>query len=127
MNPIHLTSPAARTAAMRYIAQAPDGYVCVLKEPTRSLSQNARMWAMLGDISRQVDWYGQKLADHEWKDVLSAALKKQKAVPGIDGGFVVLGARTSKMTIRQMTELMDLMEAFGAEHGVRFSAQADAA
>lgn len=108
---------------MRYIAQAPDGYVVMLKEPTRSLSQNARMWAMLGDISRQVDWYGQKLADHEWKDVLSAALKKQKAVPGIDGGFVVLGARTSKMTIREMTELMDLMEVFGAEHGVRFSAQ----
>lgn len=84
------------------------------------------MWAMLRDISDQVDWYGQKLADHEWKDVLSAALKKQKAVPGIDGGFVVLGARTSKMTIRQMTELMDLMEAFGAERGVRFSAQEEA-
>ena len=127
MKPIPLTSPAARTAAMRYIAQAPDGYVCVLKEPTRSLSQNARMWAMLGDISRQVDWHGYKLADYEWKDVLSAALKKQRAVPGIDGGFVVIGARTSKMTIREMTELMDLMEVFGAEHGVRFSAQEYAA
>ena len=29
------------------------------------------------------------------------------------------------MTIRQMTE-MDLMEAFGAERGVRFSAQEEA-
>ena len=124
MRPIHLTSPAARTAAMRYIAQAPDGYVFELKEPNRSLSQNARMWAMLGEISQQVDWYGQKLEPHEWKDVLSAALKKQKAVPGIDGGFVVIGARTSKMTIRQMNELM---EAFGAEKGVRFSAQEQAA
>lgn len=127
MKTIPLTSPAARTAAMRFIAQAPDGYVFELKEPKRSVEQNSRMWAMLRDISDQVDWYGQKLADHEWKDVLSAALKKQKAVPGIDGGFVVLGARTSKMTIRQMTELMDLMEAFGAERGVRFSAQEEAA
>lgn len=112
---------------MRYISQAPDGYVFQLREPTRTLEQNARMWAMLTDIAQQVDWYGQKLDPHEWKDVLSAALKKQRAVPGIDGGFVVIGARTSKMTIREMTELMDLMEAFGAGRGVKFSAQEYAA
>ena len=124
---IRLNNPAARQDAMRQIAQAPDGYVCIVKEATRSLEQNARMWAMLTDIAQQVDWYGQKLDPHEWKDVLSAALKKQRAVPGIDGGFVVIGARTSKMTIREMTELMDLMEAFGAGRGVRFGAQEHAA
>ena len=127
MKTIVLSSAPARTAAMRYISQAPDGYVFQLREPTRTLEQNARMWAMLTDIAQQVDWYGQKLDPHEWKDVLSAALKKQRAVPGIDGGFVVIGARTSKMTIRQMTELMDLAEAFGAERGVKFSAQEYAA
>jgi hypothetical protein len=80
------------------------------------------MWAMLSDVSKQVDWYGQKLTPDEWKDVFSASLKKQKAVPGLDGGFVILGLRTSKMTIREMGELMDLIEAFGAEKGVRFTA-----
>jgi hypothetical protein len=96
--------------------------VIEVKEKTRSTEQNSRMWAMLADVSSQVDWYGQKLKPDEWKDVFSASLKKQKAVPGLDGGFVILGQKTSKMSIREMGELMDLMEAFGAEKGVRFSA-----
>lgn len=96
--------------------------VIEVKEKTRSTEQNARMWALLTDVSRQVDWYGQKLTPEEWKDVFSASLKKQKAVPGLDGGFVILGQRTSKMSIREMGELMELIEAFGADKGVRFSA-----
>ena len=96
--------------------------VIEVKEKTRSTEQNARMWALLTEVSRQVDWYGQKLTAEEWKDVFSASLKKQKAVPGLDGGFVILGQRTSKMSVREMADLMTLIEAFGAEKGVRFSA-----
>ena len=88
----------------------------------RSWMQNRRMWAMLRDVSQQVDWHGQRLQDSEWKDVFTAALKRQKVVPGIDGGFVVLGSSTSRMTVAEMAELMTLMEAFGAQQGVRFSA-----
>lgn len=97
-------------------------YVVEVKEKTRSVEQNARLWAMLTDVSRQVDWYGKKLTPEEWKDVFSAAHKKHKVVPGIDGGFVVVGASTSKMSVREMGELMELIEAFGAQQGVRFTA-----
>ena len=96
--------------------------VLSLTPETRSLAQNARLWAMLTDISKQVDWYGRKLSPEEWKHVFSAALKKQDVVPGIDGGFVVLGLSTSKMTKAEMGDLQTLMEAFGADKGVRFSA-----
>ncbi len=96
--------------------------VLEIKPSTRSLEQNARLWAMLSDISRQVDWYGRKLTPDDWKHVFSAALKKQDVVPGLDGGFVVLGLSTSKMTKAEMCDLQTLMEAFGAEKGVRFSA-----
>jgi len=88
----------------------------------RSDAQNRRLWAMLSDISAQVDWYGQKLTSEEWKDVFSASLKRTKVVPGLDGGFVVCGQSTSKMTKAEMCELQELMEAFGAEKGVRFRA-----
>lgn len=91
-------------------------------KPRRSIEQNKRMWAMLRDVSKQVVWHGQKLLDTEWKDVFTAALKRQKVVPGIDGGFVVLGSSTSHMTVAEMGELMTLMEAFGAEREVRFTA-----
>ena len=77
---------------------------------------------MLDEISDQVDWYGRKLTPEEWKHVFTAALKKQDVVPGLDGGFVVLGQSTSKMTKAEMCDLQTLMEAFGAEKGVRFSA-----
>ena len=96
--------------------------VLEIKPSTRSLEQTARLWAMLTDISKQVDWYGRKLSPDDWKHVFSAALKKQDVVPGLDGGFVVLGLSTSKMTKAEMCDLQTLMEAFGAEKGVRFSA-----
>jgi len=80
------------------------------------------MWANLEDIAQQVTWYGVKLTKDEWKDVLTAALKKQKVVPGIEGGFVVIGARTSKMTVPEMTELIELSTAFGTQQGVKFRA-----
>jgi hypothetical protein len=91
----------------------------------RSLEQNRMMWANLEDIAQQVVWYGVKLTKEEWKDVLTAALKKQKVVPGIEGGFVVIGARTSKMTVPEMTELIELSTAFGTQQGVKFRAFVD--
>jgi hypothetical protein len=97
----------------------------VAKPAKRSTEQNSRMWAMLAEISAQVDWYGRKLTAEEWKHVFTAALSKQDVVPGIDGGFVVLGKSTSRMTKGEMSELQTLMEAFGAEKGVRFSAHID--
>jgi hypothetical protein len=116
-----LVHATARQMASRAVINAPDGFVCEIKPRTRSLDQNAKMWAMLADLSRQVEWYGQRLTSDEWKDVLTAALKKQKAVPGIDGGFVVIGARTRNMTIREMGDLVELMYAFGAERDVQWS------
>ena len=90
---------------------------------TRSTMQNARMWAMLTEVSEQVDWYGKKLTPDAWKCVFSASLKKQDVVPGLHGDFVVLGQSTSNMTIQEMNDLMELMSAFAAERDVRFKAQ----
>ena len=97
------------------------------REMTRTLEQNAKMWAVLDDISKQVDWHGEKLSSEDWKHVLTASLKKQKAVPGIDGGFVVLGVSTKKMKISEMRDLIELAHAFGAEHDVDFSYEAELA
>ena len=94
-----------------------------IRPEKRSDAQNRRLWAMLADISAQVDWYGQKLTSEEWKDVFSAGLKRTKVVPGLDGGFVVCGQSTSKMTKAEMCELQELMEAFGAEKDVRFASK----
>ena len=95
--------------------------VLEVRPETRSLEQNRLLWATLTDISDQVDWYGQKLTPEDWKEVFTAAMKKQKVVPGIDGGFVVCGSSTRKMTKPEMAEMQELMMAFGVEHGVEFN------
>jgi hypothetical protein len=109
-----------RERVSKWAAQAPPGTRVEFKAPRRSLPQNDRLWAMLTDIARQVDWYGQKLTPEDWKDVFTASLRKARVVPGIDGGFVPLGMRTSDMSKGEMSDLFELISAFGAEHNVRF-------
>ncbi|HEY8878296.1 MAG TPA: recombination protein NinB [Roseateles sp.] len=97
-----------------------------IKTATRSTEQNALMWSCLNDLSKQVDWpvdgRTQKLDPEEWKDILSAGLKKaQRVAQGIEGGWVMLGQRTSRMTVAEMSELITLAHAFGDQHGVKWS------
>ncbi|MBN7122870.1 hypothetical protein BSU01_14290 [Erwinia billingiae] len=96
-------------------------YQIVIQEDTRSLAQNRMLWSCLNDVSRQVIWYGRKMDSESWKHVFSAGLKKQDTVPGIDGGFVVLGQSSSKMRVSEMRDLITLIHAFGANHNVTFS------
>jgi len=92
-----------------------------IRKSTRTTSQNALMWSALNDMSNQIDWHGQKLSAEDWKCMATAALKKQRVVPGVDGGFVVLGDRTSKMTKAEFSELIDLLHALGSQHRVKWS------
>jgi hypothetical protein len=87
----------------------------------RTTDQNRLLWAVLRDVSEQVEWYGQHLSSEEWKDVFTVALKRQKVVPGIDGGFIMVGGRTSKMNKQEFSDLVELIHAFGADHRVRWS------
>lgn len=94
--------------------------------PSRTVDQNAKMWAMLTDIAKQVDWFVdgkmQKLSADEWKDILTAGLKKhQRIAQGVDGGFVILGVRTSRMRVADMIELIEFIQYFGTEKGVVWS------
>lgn len=77
---------------------------------------------MLGDLSRQVVWHGQKLTKEEWKDATTAAIKRQRVIPGIEGGWVVLGTSTRNMKIAEMNELMEFIEFFGGSQQVKFTA-----
>jgi hypothetical protein len=113
--------PARRNAAEFILNAAPDGFAVTVAEPTRTLEQNARMWALLTDISEQVEWYGKRLTPEDWKHLFSAVLKDQRTVPGINGGFVVMGVSTSRMSKRELGDLMELIAAFGSERGVVWS------
>lgn len=126
MKQFRLSTPTARQLAASYCLEGPQGLLVQFKEPTRSLEQNALMWARLDQVSRQVEWYGQKLTATEWKHIFTASLKKQKVIPGLDGEFVVLPAGTSTMGKSDLSNLLALMEAFFAERGLTFRDQVEA-
>ena len=97
------------------------GWTWTMREEVRSDQQNRSMWAMLRDISRQVEWYGQMLKDEDWKHIFSASVEQQRAVPGLSGGFVVLGISTRKQSKKWFNDMFEVMEAFSAERGVKFT------
>lgn len=90
-------------------------------EQRRSTAQNAKMWAMLTDIASQTDWHGQRLDQDQWKDLFSAAVREQTAVPGLFSGVVMVGQRTSKFSKAEMSDLFELMYWFGSERRIQWS------
>lgn len=93
---------------------------------TRSKAQNDLMWSALGDLSRQLEWPVDGRMQHmdadDWKHVMSAGLKRhQRIAAGIDGGYVLLGQKTSKLRVGEMAELITIIHAFGDERGVKWS------
>jgi hypothetical protein len=118
-----------RDRATAWVRSAPWGTRITFQEAKRSSDQNAKMWAMLTEVARQVQWHGQRLSADDWKLVFLAALKAElRIVPNLDGtGFVQLGRSSSDLSVPEMADLIDLIAAFGARQGVVFADQLEAA
>ncbi|EPC1463930.1 recombination protein NinB [Cronobacter sakazakii] len=123
----HLIDESVRYNAIQFIRTCNLDLIVEVKQRTRSLDQNRRLWATLRDVSEQVAWHGMKLDSEDWKHIFTAALKGQRSAPGINGGFVVLGQSTSKMRVSELSELLELIYAFGADRDVRWSEDAQEA
>jgi hypothetical protein len=109
-----------RALVAEWLAKVPLGWRVEIKEPKRSRDQNDRMWHMLTQLSVSLRWHGQKLSPDDWKLVMMAGLNQElRLVPNIHGnGFVQLGRSSSKLSKAEMSDLMELIEAFAAERGV---------
>jgi hypothetical protein len=120
-----LAHTEARKRAAQAIAEAPQGYVVKLSEPTRNLDQNAALWPMLEAFSEQKQWPVNgsmvSMSPEDWKDVLSASFRAEqiRMTPLIGhAGVVMLGARTSKMSKARFSEFLDFVGACAADLGV---------
>lgn len=117
-----LTTPNVRANVVRCIALAPDMTRVEIREPKRTLPQNARFWAMLTDLSQQARPRGEFYTPEQWKVlVLHACGHEADFVRALDGAtFVPFGLSSSKLSKAQMADVMEWMEAYGAENGVTF-------
>lgn len=117
-----LRSDAIRAKACDWVRRLPDGTRLEFKEPQRSLEQSARMWAMLTDISTQAKHGDRKYSPDQWKCLfLHAVGRETQFIPALDGsGFIPYGQSSSDLSKKEMTDLIEFMFAWGAEHGIRF-------
>lgn len=119
-----LTTREKRQGLARIVAELPKFSRIEIKGPKRTLPQNDKMWAMLTEFAEQATWGGKKRSTADWKDLLTAAVKVAgggvEAVPGLEGGIMLLGLHTSDMSLAEMADLITYMEAKGAELGVEF-------
>jgi hypothetical protein len=118
-----LVHDLARQRALEAIREAPQGFEVLVKEPTRNTGQNAAMWPILEAFSEQLEWpvngVMTKLTPEEWKSLLSAAFRKETRVAmGLDGGFVMLGERTSSFGKREFSDFLEFLHATAAARGV---------
>lgn len=117
-----LANDEIRAKAIAWIRKAKPKTRVEFKGPQRTLPQNDRFWAMLTDVATQVQWDGRWLKPGRWRLIFLDALKAElDLVPNLDGdGFVNIGRSSSDLGTEEMSDLMALIEAFGANHGVVF-------
>ena len=112
-------------AVNKGIEQGP--VVVELGRVKRSLDQNAKMWPMLQDLSHQKEWAGAMRSPDDWKDIATAHFEKQSLIPGIDGSFIALGARTREYDKKKFSEFIELLYWIGQEYEIKWSEKALAA
>jgi hypothetical protein len=119
---IILRGPEQRALAKRLIDAAPVDGIVRISEPTRNLDQNARMWAMLSDVSRAKP-EGRHWTPETWKCAFMHSLGHQvQFCEGLDNsGPFPLGFRSSRLTVKQMADLITVIQEYGDRHGVRWT------
>lgn len=112
-----------REKVSRWAAKAPPGTRVEFRATKRSLPQSARMWAMLGEIASQKTWHGVRLSAADYKLLFMDALQRElRIVPNLSGnGFVNLGRSSSDLSKEEMSDLIEIITAWGVEQGIKFN------
>jgi hypothetical protein len=119
---IAISSRADRERAVKWIGQAPTGTRVEFKAAKRSLPQNDRMWAMLTDVAAQKEHADRKYTPDQWKILFMHACGREvQFIPSLDNStFIPWGQSSSDLSKQEMTDLIEFIFAWGAEHGVVF-------
>lgn len=118
----------ARDNALRAVANAPAGYVVTVAEPKRSTEQNSKLWAMLTDVARAKP-EGRNWTPETWKAAFMHFLGHQVMfAEGLEGsGPFPLGFRSSRLSVKQMADLITCIEEYGTRNGVQWTDEEKAA
>lgn len=124
-----LNSKANRETAANWCRNAPEGTQVEFRERLRTDDQNRKMWASLTDLARQRPFHnGVKMNPDTYKAMLMHALGHEtRFIPTMDGdGVFPLGFRSSRLTVPEMSDLLELLNAFAAREGVNLRQEVQA-
>ncbi len=113
---------ADRDKIAAWAAKAPWGTRVEFKATKRTMPQNDRMWAMLTDIAQQKEHAGRRYTPDQWKVLFMHAVGREvQFIPSLDSStFIPWGQSSSDLSVGEMTDLIEFMFSWGAEHGVVF-------
>lgn len=125
-----IVSDQVRQHIIGRIRAADFGKVVIVQDPTRTLEANAKLHAMLTDISKQRDYMGKKRDVEFWKGLFVSAHaiatgKPCEIVPGLEGEFIAIRESTATMSGKKLASVIEYISAWAAHEGVRFSARED--
>jgi hypothetical protein len=107
-----------RQQAHKLVEAAPIGAVLTIKPASRSTDQNAKLWALLSDISRAMPG-GRKHTPEVWKELFCHACGHAVQFEmGLNGQPFPTGFRTSRMSKAEMSDLIEFISAWAAEQGI---------
>ena len=119
---IILIDEARRDRAHRFIDAAPDNFVVDIREPSRTNPQNAKMWAMLSEISAAKPEGFDVNPPEIWKEIFLDGLGREcRTTTGLDGRPIIIGRSSSKLTKAEFAMLIELIIAFAAKKGIELS------
>lgn len=114
----------ARQRAIDAVRNAPAGYVIEIREPTRTLMQNAKFHALCSDAQRSgAVWVGRKMNDSQWKTLFISGHSiatglGADVVPGLEGEFVNIRESSALMSVRRGASLIEYTQAWCSNNGV---------
>lgn len=121
MQVIILRGKPQRDLARQMIEAAPKDAVVRIAPQSRTIDQNALLWALLSDVARSKPM-GRCHTAEVWKELFCHACGHAVQFEiGLNGQPFPTGFRTSKMSKAQMADLITFVMSWGAEHGVRWS------
>ena len=118
-----IRTPQDRGRAVRWVEQAPVGTVVEFKQKGRTGDQNSIFWSLLTQVTQQRPTHnGVRMSAVLWKAVFLQALGAELVMlPNLDGdGLFPFGHRSSKLTVSEMSDAIELIFAWGASNGVTF-------
>ena len=110
-----------RDKARQGVTVAPDGWVLELREPSRTLDQNAAIWSLLSQVAKQRPTHnGVKMNPELWKAVVMQAWGAEVVfLPTLEGdGMFPAGHRSSHLTKGEMSTLIEFILAWAAQEGL---------